>query len=54
MKLRYLLMPLAMILSGPVAAMPVYDSEMETIANGNKSSEDAVKDYLKLTMAARC
>jgi amidase len=47
MNLRYLLMPLAMILSGPVAAMPVYNSDMETIANGNKSSEDAVKDYLK-------
>lgn len=47
MKLHYLLLPLVMGLSGSVAAMPLYDSDMETIASGNKSSEDAVKDYLK-------
>ena len=47
MKLRYLFVPCLLALATPSGAMPVYDSDMETIANGKMSSEQAVKTYLK-------
>jgi amidase len=48
MKWHYWLAPLALTLATPaMALMPVYETDMETIGKGTRSSEDAVKAYLK-------
>jgi amidase len=41
------MIPLALLMSSAATAMPVYDSDMEAIAKGQRSSEEAVKAYLK-------
>jgi amidase len=48
MKWHYYVAPVALALASPaMALMPVYDSDMEAIGNGTRSSEEAVKAYLK-------
>ncbi len=41
------LIPLALLMSSAANAMPLYDSDMEAISKGQRSSEEAVKAYLK-------